>query len=261
MRIFAPGTRGLKTAGLVVCSLLLFMSAGGSVLPAAQTAPGPAILGATDLSRLLKERGATVLNTMSRLECMDSRIPGSLCPTAGDPAAQLPRLAPDRNRPLVFYCEDAGCPQNGPYVEAARSLGYTKVSFLKGGFAAWKEAGYAAESPERIPREPSPAVRAATLKRWLEEGRPLLVLDIRAAGLYREGHIQGAINIPLEELPERYQEIPLGKPLLVVDGRGDRSFLAASYLDRKELRAMRLFGGMGAWQALLEGEAKSRSRR
>ncbi|NPU85170.1 MAG: hypothetical protein HPY65_11875 [Syntrophaceae bacterium] len=258
-RLAVQVSRGLKTGGLVLVALLLLLS--GSAWAADATGAGPATIDPAALDRLLEEGGATVLNVMSRIECLDSRIPGSICPSVGDPAVLLPRLAPDRNRPLVLYCVIRECPQADPYLAAARPLGYTKVLVLKGGLAAWKEAGFSIESPGRIPRTPQPAVRPAVLKGWLEQKRPLTVLDIRMTDAYKQGHIGDALNIPLEELHERYPEIPLDKPILVVDDCGERSFLASSYLRRKGLDAVRLFGGMRQWQAFLEKESKSRGKR
>jgi len=87
------------------------------------------------------------------------------------------------------------------------------------------------------------------LARWLLEKRDLLILDIRREARFREGHLPGAINIPLFRLHERYQELPLNRPVLVVDDRGLRSFLASSYLVRKGIADVtRLFGGMERWQ-------------
>jgi phage shock protein E len=243
---------------MIICFVLLTVgNAAGS--PAA--GEGPATVSPADLNRLLREGGVTVLNVMSRIECLDARIPGSICPSAGNPAEQLARLAPDRSRPLVLYCGIPGCPQLEPYMEAARSLGYAKASVLKGGMAAWQEAGLAIESPARCPRAPMTAVRPAALKVWLDQKRPLTVLDIRTPGAYEKGHIGEAVNIPLEALDERYPEIPLDKPVLVVDEQGERSFLAASYLRRKGLDALRLCGGMRQWQAFLEKESKPRGRK
>jgi rhodanese-related sulfurtransferase len=252
-------SRGLKTGSLVLMALLLLLP--GSAWAADAAGASPATIDPADLNRLLKEGGATVLSVTSRLECLDCRIPGSVCASAGDPAVLLPRLAPDRNRPLVLCCGVRECPQANPYLAAARTLGYTKVLVLKGGLAAWKEAGFAIESPGRIPRTPQPAVRPAVLKGWLEQKRPLTVLDIRTPDAYKQGHIGEAVNIPLEELHERYHEIPLDKPILVVDDCGEQSFLAASYLRRKGLDAVRLFGGMRQWQVFLEMESKSRGKR
>jgi len=38
------------------------------------------------------------------------------------------------------------------------------------------------------------------------------VIDVRSTGEFREGHFQGAVNIPLEQLPGRLRE--LGDPAL-----------------------------------------------
>ena len=74
------------------------------------------------------------------------------------------------------------------------------------------------------------------------------MLTVRAR--FKESHLPGAINIPLYLLHERYQEIPLNRPVLVVDERGSRTFLTASYLARKGVADVkRLFGGMQLWQA------------
>jgi len=250
--------KGFGFFGMIVCFVLLTV---GTAAASQDAGSGPSAVGPTDLNRLLGEGGATVLNVMSRIECLDSRIPGSVCLSTGDPAEQLARIAPDRSRPLVLYCGIPGCSQWEPFLEAARSLGYKKASMLKGGMEAWKEAGFAVESPSRIPRKPMPAIRPAALKGWLEQKRPLTVLDIRTPGAYEKNHIGEAVHIPLEALHERYPEIPLDRPVLVVDDQGERSFLAASYLRRKGLDAWRLFGGMRQWQAFLEQESKSRGRK
>jgi rhodanese-related sulfurtransferase len=51
---------------------------------------------------------------------------------------------------------------------------------------------------------------------WLEE-RPLgsyTLLDVREAEEYEQGHIPGAVLIPLSELPDRLSEIDPQKPVL-----------------------------------------------
>jgi len=53
---------------------------------------------------------------------------------------------PDLNREIVIYCS---CPNDGTSASATLILiskGYTNVRALKGGWNAWKEAGYPVES-------------------------------------------------------------------------------------------------------------------
>jgi rhodanese-related sulfurtransferase len=213
--------------------------------------PAPKLLEPTEL-RLMLQRGEdfVLIAAMSRLECMDHSIPGSLCVAEEEFAAKAPGLLPDRNRPLVFYgdLDDLSERSRGAAALAIQQ-GYKRVSVLKGGIPAWREAGFDTVSQERIPRFPSRAIKPERLARWLLEKQDPLILDIRREERFRERHLPGAINIPLFSLHERYSEIPLNRPVLVVDERGLRSFLASSYLIRKGIvDVTRLFGGMEQWQ-------------
>jgi hydroxyacylglutathione hydrolase len=59
----------------------------------------------------------------------------------------------------------------------------------------------------------------------------LSVLDVRGRGEFSEGHVPGALNIPLAELQNRLAEIPAG-PVAVHCQGGSRSAMAASILQR-----------------------------
>jgi hydroxyacylglutathione hydrolase len=213
--------------------------------------PAPNLLEPAELRQML-QRGEDVvlIDAMSRLECMDHTIPGSLCVADEEFAAHAPKLFPDKNRHLVFYCESNRCYRSRETAAIALQQGYARVSVLKGGIPAWKKAGYGTVSQERIPRVPVTSIKPERLARWLLEKRDLLILDISREERFREGHLPGAINIPLYRLHERYSEIPLNRPVLVVDDRGLLSFLASCYLVRKGIADVtRLFGGMERWQA------------
>ncbi|MFB0508630.1 MAG: rhodanese-like domain-containing protein [Thermodesulfobacteriota bacterium] len=60
-------------------------------------------------------------------------------------------------------------------------------------------------------------VDADEARKWLEErpeGSYTLVVDVREPAEYEQGHIPGAILIPLSELHDRLSEIDLQKPVL-----------------------------------------------
>lgn len=63
------------------------------------------------------------------------------------------------------------------------------------------------------------------------DDRTVVVLDTRQTGEYRDGHITGAVNIPLHELPHRLDEVPAGE-VWVHCASGYRASIAASLLDR-----------------------------
>jgi rhodanese-related sulfurtransferase len=234
-----------RIGSIVLLAALLFVSS----LQAA--GPEPNFLEPRALHEMLSRGEDVVLiDTMSRLECLDHSIPGSLCIADEEFAAEAPKILQDRKRHLVFYCESNQCYRSRETALMAIRMGYERVSILKGGIPAWKNAGYDTVSRERIPRIPVASIKPERLARLLLAKRDLLILDIRRQDRFREGHLPTAVNIPLYRLHERYAEIPLNRPVLVVDDRGLRSFLACSYLVRKGVTDVtRLFGGMEGWQA------------
>ena len=78
----------------------------------------------------------------------------------------------------------------------------------------------------------------------LPEG--LTVLDVREPVEWAHGHIDGAMHIPMMELPDRLDEIPDGQ-LLVVCKVGSRSAQVTSYLLQHGRDAVNLDGGMLEW--------------
>jgi len=70
-----------------------------------------------------------------------------------------------------------------------------------------------------------------------------LLLDVRTEGEYRRGHIEGALNIPIDELRDRFDELPQDRLLLVYCLTGFRSYLACRILDQRGYRTRNLSGG------------------
>jgi rhodanese-related sulfurtransferase len=77
------------------------------------------------------------------------------------------------------------------------------------------------------------------------------VLDVRPAEEYREGHIAGAISIPLPELKDRLAELPRNQDI-VAYCRGPYCVFAAhavALLQEHGFRAVRLEDGVADWRA------------
>ena len=58
----------------------------------------------------------------------------------------------------------------------------------------------------------------------------VILLDTRTPAEYGRGHIEGAVNLPLDELRERLPELERGKPIYVNCHSGLRSYLACRIL-------------------------------
>jgi rhodanese-related sulfurtransferase len=210
------------------------------------------VIDAETLHGMMKSgQAVTVIDVMSEIDCRDHRIPGSQCIACEEIEKDAKGLPADRDRMLVFYCESEQCYTSCRAADAAVKYGYRNVYTLAGGIPAWKQAGYPVESIERIPRGLIRSVKADTLRKWIAERKDLFILDIRSEKYYQAGHIEGAVNIPEYQLQNRYTEIPLNRLIVLVDNRGFRTFLAASYLEQKGFSTMRLFGGMKHWQDML----------
>lgn len=81
--------------------------------------------------------------------------------------------------------------------------------------------------------------------RELVEGGATLV-DVRTPGEFKSGHIDGAVNIPLQEIKRRHSEIPAG-PVVLYCRSGNRSAQAARALHGLGHTELYDLGPMHAW--------------
>ena len=77
----------------------------------------------------------------------------------------------------------------------------------------------------------------------LSDRKDVILLDVRTEGEYQNGHIPGAINIPLDELRSRLPELDRGKILYVNCQSGLRSYLACRLLSQNGFSCKNLAGG------------------
>ena len=76
------------------------------------------------------------------------------------------------------------------------------------------------------------------------------LVDVRTADEYALGHIDGALNIPLDDLRERIGEIPSDRPVYVYCGVGLRGYLASNILKENGYGDVRnLIGGIKTYKA------------
>ena len=70
-----------------------------------------------------------------------------------------------------------------------------------------------------------------------------LVLDVRTPSEFAAGHIEGSLNIPLDELRDRLGEVPKDTPIIVTCAVGLRGYIAARILAGHGYTASDLTGG------------------
>jgi rhodanese-related sulfurtransferase len=96
-------------------------------------------------------------------------------------------------------------------------------------------------------------VTAAELQAMMDDGQPLVILDVRTAQEYAAGHIPGAVNAPLADLDAWVSSYNPTDRLATVCRAGSCSRLAADQLvGRGFTDVYNLLGGMDAWPGPVE---------
>ena len=75
------------------------------------------------------------------------------------------------------------------------------------------------------------------------------VLDVREPDEWAAGHVDGAVHVPLGDVPGRLADLPDADPLYIMCRSGNRSARAAAWLDAAVESVPNIAGGMHAWAA------------
>lgn len=89
---------------------------------------------------------AFVIDIREENEYKQGYIPGSDWISRGFLELKIEEAVPDRDAKVVLYC--AGGVRSALAVESLRQMGYQNLISLRGGFGAWKRAGYDFDVPE-----------------------------------------------------------------------------------------------------------------
>lgn len=74
-----------------------------------------------------------------------------------------------------------------------------------------------------------------------------LLLDVRTPTEFAGGHVEGALNIPVQSLAQRIGELPKGKQIVVYCKSGRRSAVATKMIHEAKLGDVYDLGPMSAY--------------
>ena len=151
-----------------------------------------------------------------------------------------PGLLPRRSAPVVVCDDGEGLAERaaGRLVEG----GYTAVSVLEGGVAAWEAAGFPVYSGVHVPSKAfaevvehemgTPWISVEELAERQKRDENMAVFDSRSYEEYHSNTIPGAISVPGAELVYRFRElVPSPETFVVVNcGGRTRSIIGAQSL-------------------------------
>jgi len=99
-----------------------------------------------------------------------------------------------------------------------------------------------------------PTVSMDTLRDWLDQGRPVTVLDVRPSDQHAEWAIPGSVHVDAYEALKANDpgalvdvRLPEDRPVVTVCGMGRTSAIATQQLRDRGFEAFTLIGGMKAW--------------
>lgn len=72
-------------------------------------------------------------------------------------------------------------------------------------------------------------------------------VDVREPYEFAGGHIEGSVPIPMTQIPDRWEEIPADRPIVVVCHLGQRSAVVVDFLRHRDISAENLEGGLDEW--------------
>ena len=184
-----------------------------------------------------------------------------------------PELLPRSAVPIVVCDNGEGLVQRA----AARLIegGYTDVSVLEGGVAAWGAAGFPVYSGVHVPSKAfaevvehecgTPWISAEELAERQKRPEPMVIFDSRSYEEYHSNSIPGAISVPGAELVYRFQELAPSQDTFVVVNCGGRtrSIIGAQSLIDAGVpnRVVSLKDGTMAWHLAGLGVASGATRR
>lgn len=94
-----------------------------------------------------------------------------------------------------------------------------------------------------------PTITSDQLKKIIQEKRNINIIDVREPFEFKQGHIPGSINIPLDNIKNVQDNFK--NNVYVVCHSGHRSNVATKYLIKKGIHAFSLKDGLLNWHGEL----------
>ena len=73
-------------------------------------------------------------------------------------------------------------------------------------------------------------------------------MDVRGRDEFARGHLEGAVNIPVDELEWSLHLLPAGRRIIVYCAYGGHSMMAARYLDSRGYPVTNANGGLSYYR-------------
>lgn len=199
---------------------------------------GRKALSPNETQNMMQEENALLLDTRSTAEYAKEHVPGSLfIGIDGQFAPWVGTLIKDIKQPIILVAPEG---REEEIITRLSRVGYDNCKgFMKGGLAAWKEAGKATSSIS--------SVSAEEFSEKLEKN--ICVIDVRKPGEYALQHVENVPNHPLDFINEWADNFAVANEYYIHCAGGYRSMIAISILKARGFsRLIDVAGGFSAIQ-------------
>ncbi len=200
------------------------------------------VLHPVDLAEVLRmgDAGAQIIDVRDAAEYANGHLAGSINIGLGGQFATWAGTLLDRAKPIAIIAEP------GREQEATVRLGRIGFDHVKGYLGGGMQA--LAARPDLVWQ--TERMTAAMVAEEMASPDPPLLLDVRNGREWATRHIDGSMNVPLNQLQERIAEIPRNRRIAVHCAGGYRSSIAASILHQYGITHLaEMAGGLAAWDA------------
>ena len=199
---------------------------------------GAVAVSAAHIKKLIDENAAyALIDARPRRVAEKGMIPTAINISDTDFDRQIDRLPTDKSTALIYYCGGLDCVLSDKSAAKAKKLGYTNVMTYPEGYPEWEKLyGKAPTIAPTATSSPGPANAAlfpgkekgtVTVESfesvWKTAPQSLLLVDVRDAREFNAGTIKGAINLPVDDLDNKLDQLPTDKPVVFFCSTGARS--------------------------------------
>jgi rhodanese-related sulfurtransferase len=217
----------LRIIRFLVALFFLFALCAAASLQAAET-DYPVI--ATDELKIMLDEGAaiTVIDARNSEEYQEVHIKGAISIPEKKFSEYVGQLPANKTSRLVFYCNGIKCGKSKKAAKKAAELGYTDILVYAEGMPVWEERGLPiVAGPDYEKKIETTKIAPADLEALSKSGAETFTLvDVRDAEEFREGHIPGAVNIPVAEFAAKSEVLDKDRKIIVYCNSGGRSYNA-----------------------------------
>ena len=213
-----------KTAGLFLV-LMLVIGLQGSGLAATETYQ---VIDHTQLKILVDAeiRDFLLVDSRNPEEYQEAHIPGAINIPEKAMGKFLGLLPTDKDTRIIFYCNGVKCGKSKKAAAKYQELGYSNVWVYSEGMPVWEEMGYSFyKGGDYEKKIETTKISPQDLKEIMDE-KPgtVTVVDVRDPEEFTEGHIPGALNLPLKNFAADSGVLDKKKKIVVYCNSGGRSY-------------------------------------